>query len=80
MAEEPPKDRLSEAVKGLIQDCQPGGAMQVEAPFSSQPYLEKDFFKFLLVHVQQAKTKGFDDTVSSSRHQHAPSYFEVKQF
>ncbi|XP_066261419.1 nonsense-mediated mRNA decay factor SMG8 [Euwallacea similis] len=77
VSDEPPKDRLSEAVKGLIRDCQPGSAMQVEAPFSSQPYREKDFFKFLLVHVQQAKNEGFDDTVSSSRHQHAPSYFEV---
>lgn len=72
-----PKDRLSEAVKGLIQDCQPGGAMQVQAPFSSQPYVEKDFMRFLQVHIQQARTKGFDDSVSSSRHQHPPSYFEL---
>ncbi|KAL1497183.1 hypothetical protein ABEB36_008182 [Hypothenemus hampei] len=75
ISEQPPKDNLSEAMKGLIQDCQPGGAMQVEAPFSSQPYLEKDFIKFLLVHIEQAKTKGFDDTVSSSRH--PPAYFEL---
>lgn len=77
VSEDPPKDQLSEAIKGLILDCQPGGAMQVEAPFSSEPYLGKEFFKFLLVHVQQAKTKGFNDSVSSSRHQHIPSHFEV---
>ncbi|XP_076270320.1 nonsense-mediated mRNA decay factor SMG8 isoform X1 [Rhynchophorus ferrugineus] len=77
VADESLKDRLTEAVKGLIQDCQPGGAMQVEAPFSSQPYFEKDFMRFLQVHIQQAKTKGFDDIVSSGRHQHPPPYFEL---
>lgn len=77
MSDETQKDPLSEAIKGLIQDCQPGGALPVEAPFSSHPYKEKDFSKFLSIHIQQARTKGFDDTVSFSRHQHAPSYFEV---
>ncbi|ENN78691.1 hypothetical protein YQE_04863, partial [Dendroctonus ponderosae] len=77
LAEKMPEDPLSEAVKGIIRDCQPGGAMQLDMPFSTESHLEKDFYKFLLVHVQRAKTKGFDDTVSSSRHLHAPSHFEL---
>ncbi|KAJ8928314.1 hypothetical protein NQ314_019135 [Rhamnusium bicolor] len=71
-------DKLGEAVKGLLLDCQPGGAMQVEIPYSSQPSAEKSFKKFLQVHIQQARSKGFDDTVSSGRHQHSqPLHFEV---
>ncbi|CAG9771301.1 unnamed protein product [Ceutorhynchus assimilis] len=75
--ESAPKDELTEAVRGLLQDCQPGVSTQVQAPFSTEPSSEKDFVKFLLVHVQQAKNKGFNDTASSSRHQHAPAHFEL---
>lgn len=65
-------------MRGLIQDCQPGGAMQVQPPFCSQPYSERHFLKFLQVHIKQARSKGFNDTASSSRHQLSPpAYFEV---
>ncbi|KAJ8961200.1 hypothetical protein NQ318_008883, partial [Aromia moschata] len=64
-------DRLGDAVRGLLQDCQPGGAMQVEVPYSSQLNSEK-------IHIQQATNKGFDDTVTSGRHQHIqPLHFEL---
>ncbi|CAH1122260.1 unnamed protein product [Ceutorhynchus assimilis] len=70
-----PKDPLTEAVRGLVQDCMPGASTQMKAPFSTEPSSEKNFLKFLHVHVQQAKDTGFDDTVASSRPQHAPAYF-----
>ncbi|CAG9835295.1 unnamed protein product [Diabrotica balteata] len=71
-------DDLGHMVRGLLLDCQPGGAMQLEVPYSSQPGGEKNFKKFLLVHIQQARTKGFDDTVSSGRHQHSQAaHFEL---
>lgn len=80
-AEEPCSDKLGDAVRGLIQGCQPGGAMQIQPPFSTQPYSERSFLKFLQVHVKQARTKGFNDTASSSRHQISQSvYFEVCNF
>ncbi|KAG5884758.1 hypothetical protein JTB14_029239 [Gonioctena quinquepunctata] len=76
--EDGPTDSLGDMVRGLMMDCQPGGAMQVEVPYSSQPSLEKNFKKFLQVHIQQARSKGFDDTVTSGRHQHSqPAHFEL---
>lgn len=77
IAEEEPLDRLGDAVKGLLMDCQPGGAMQIEVPFCSQPTSEKNFKKFLQVHIQQARSKGFEDTVSSTRGQHTHIHFEL---
>ncbi|CAG9823382.1 unnamed protein product [Phaedon cochleariae] len=73
-----PNDRLGEMVRGLIADCQPGGGIHVEVPYSSQPNLQKSFKRFLQTHIEQARTRGFDDTVSSGRHQHAQSmHFEL---
>jgi hypothetical protein len=78
ISSEQSRDRLGEAVRGLIQDCQPGGVMQVQAPFCSQPYSERHFLKFLQVHIKQARSKGFNDTGSSSRHQLTqPTHFEL---
>lgn len=73
-------DRLGQAVRGLIQGCQLRGVMHIEAPFSTETASPRSFVKFLQGHIQQARNKGFDDSVSSSRHppQHPP-YFEVKQ-
>ncbi|CAG9862883.1 unnamed protein product [Phyllotreta striolata] len=71
-------DRLDYMVKGLLSDCQPGGVMQIEVPYSSQPSSEKNFHKFLQVHIHQARTKGFDDTVTSGRHPHSQTmHFEL---
>lgn len=71
-------DRLGQAVRGLLQGCQLRGMMQIEAPFSTETASPRNFVKFLQGHIQQARNKGFDDNVSSSRHapQHPP-YFEV---
>jgi hypothetical protein len=81
ISSEQSRDRLGEAVRGLIQDCQPGGVMQVQAPFCSQPYSERHFLKFLQVHIKQARSKGFNDTGSSSRHQLTqPTHFEVNLY
>lgn len=71
-------DRLGQAVRTLIQGCQLRGAMHIEAPFSTETASPRSFVKFLQGHIQQARGKGFDDNISSSRHpvQHPP-YFEV---
>ncbi|XP_056646647.1 nonsense-mediated mRNA decay factor SMG8 [Diorhabda sublineata] len=73
-----PYDKLGNMVRNLLMDCQPGGALQLEVPYSSQPNGGKNFKKFMHVHIQQARTKGFDDTVSSGRHQHSQNtHFEL---
>ncbi|KAJ8911497.1 hypothetical protein NQ315_014422 [Exocentrus adspersus] len=78
ISEGEPSDKLFDAVKGFLLDCQPGGVTQIEAPYSNGPKSEKNFQRFLEVHIQQAKHKGFDDTVNSGRHQHShPSHFEL---
>lgn len=45
--------------------------MRVEVPYSNQPNCERSFSKFLQVHIQQARDKGFDDIVTSGRHHSA---------
>nr|CAH7763212.1 unnamed protein product [Callosobruchus chinensis] len=78
ISQEPASDPLGSMVRGLIMDCQPGGAMQIDVPYSSQLHREGRFKKFLQVYIQQARSKGFDDCVSSGRHQHSvPAYFEL---
>lgn len=72
-------DRLGEAVRGLILGCQLRGTLHVEAPFSTETSAPRNFAKFLQGHVQQARSKGFDDNVPSSRHPpHHPPHFEVR--
>ncbi|KAK4880354.1 hypothetical protein RN001_008500 [Aquatica leii] len=78
MCQDEQVDRLGHAVRSLILGCQPGATLQVEAPYCSQPEQERSFKSFLQVHVQQARNKGFDDNVTSSRHaQQLPAYFEL---
>ncbi|CAH0557875.1 unnamed protein product [Brassicogethes aeneus] len=72
------QDQLGDMVRGLILDCQPGGAMHVEPPFSTLSNAEKSFERFLRVHIDQAKNKGFEDVISTGRHQTQQSaYFEL---
>lgn len=66
-------DKLGDTVRGLIKDCQPGGAMQIEMPFSSKSNTGRSFKNFLKVHIQQAKNKRFEDVISSGRHQASQS-------
>lgn len=71
-------DAFGDAVRDLIADCQPGGGMILEAPFSNQVNSEKNFKKFLQVHIQQAREKGFDDIMASSRTHHLQTFhFEL---
>ncbi|KAF5277720.1 hypothetical protein FQR65_LT03700 [Abscondita terminalis] len=77
MCEEEQVDRLGHAVRSLILGCQPGATLKVEAPYCSQPESERSFKSFLQVHIQQARSKGFDDNVTSSRHAQLPAYFEL---
>ncbi|KAL3280595.1 hypothetical protein HHI36_003827 [Cryptolaemus montrouzieri] len=73
----PPVDRLGEAVKGLISDCQPGGAMQVKPPFSKQTETERSFQKMLQEHIQHARTKGFNDPVMPRHVSYTTTPFEL---
>ncbi|KAK5646979.1 hypothetical protein RI129_005443 [Pyrocoelia pectoralis] len=78
MSQEEQVDRLGLAVRSLILGCQPGTALHVEVPYCSQPDTGRSFKSFLQVHIQQARSKGFDDNVTSSRHsQQLPAYFEL---
>ncbi|KAB0804697.1 hypothetical protein PPYR_01667 [Photinus pyralis] len=78
MSEEEQVDRLGHAVRSLILGCQPGAMLQVEVPYCSQPDIGRSFKSFLQVHIQHARSKGFDDNVTSSRHsQQLPAYFEL---
>lgn len=78
VSEEGTTDTLGDALRDLIADCQPGGGMILAAPFSNQVTSEKNFKKFLQVHIQQARDKGFDDTVTTGRNHHLQtSYFEL---
>lgn len=78
VSEEGVPDTMGDAVRDLIADCQPGGGMTLEAPYSNQITSEKNFKKFLQVHIQQARDKGFDDTVTSGRNHHLQtSHFEL---
>lgn len=79
MSNEGLPDHLGHSVRGLIQGCQPRGALQVQVPFCVESGSQKNFVKFLHVHIQQARNKGFDESVASSRHsQQHPSQFEVR--
>ena len=78
MSTEEPTDQLGHSVRGLIMGLQPGATLKVKAPFSTQSNVSKSFNKFLQVHIRQARDKGFDDVVASSRQLVLqPSYFEV---
>lgn len=81
MSQEGPVDQLGHAVRSLILGCQPGAVVQVQAPYCSKPEGPRSFHNFLQVHIQQARNKGFDDNVTSSRHtQQTPAYFEVQVY
>lgn len=78
ISDQEPTDTLGDAVRNLIADCQPGGGMVLEAPYCNQIISEKNFKKFLQVHIQQARDKGFDDIMTTSRsHNVHNSYFEL---
>ncbi|KAF5287069.1 hypothetical protein FQA39_LY16054 [Lamprigera yunnana] len=78
MCQEEQIDRLGHAVKNLILGCQPGATLQIEAPYCCEPESDRSFKSFLQVHIQQARNKGFDDNVTSSRHtQQLPAHFEL---
>lgn len=78
ISEERSTDILGDAVRDLIADCQPGGGMILEAPYCSQITSEKNFKKFLQVHIQQARDKGFVDVMTTGRNHHLhTSYFEL---
>lgn len=61
-------DVLGDAVRRLIKGCQPGAAIQMKAPFSNQPDSKHSFPQFLHSHVQQARNKRFEESISSARH------------
>ncbi|KAK9882480.1 hypothetical protein WA026_021821 [Henosepilachna vigintioctopunctata] len=73
----PPIDKLGDAVKGLIKDCQPGGAMKVKAPFSRQIDSARSFQKMLLEHVKEARVRGFNDPVMPRHVSYTPNPFEI---
>ncbi|KAF2880700.1 hypothetical protein ILUMI_25471 [Ignelater luminosus] len=78
MSQEGPIDQLGHSVRSLILGCQPSAVVQVQAPYCSKPEGPHNFHNFLQVHIQQARSKGFDDNVTSSRHtQQTPAYFEL---
>lgn len=78
ISDEGSTDILGDAVRNLIADCQPGGGMVLEAPYCNQISSEKNFKKFLQVHIQQARDKGFDDVMTTFRsHNLHTSYFEL---
>lgn len=71
-------DQLGDAVRGLINGCQPGRSIKMQPPFSNQPDSTHSFPQFLHSHVQQARNKRFEETISSARHNLQQSlYFEV---
>ncbi|XP_018320729.1 protein smg8 [Agrilus planipennis] len=75
-------DKLGQAVKRLYVSCQQGRTMPIKPPFFSNPTPEHSIQALLQVHVQKARSKGFDDNVSS-RHSQQPTYFllpTVKQW
>lgn len=61
-------DVLGDAVRSLIRGCQPGAAVQMKPPYSSQPDTKHSFPQFLHSHVQQARNKRFEESISSTRH------------
>ncbi|XP_022901917.1 nonsense-mediated mRNA decay factor SMG8 [Onthophagus taurus] len=79
MSTEGSNDRLGNAVRSLIQSCQPGATLIIEPPFCVQiDNGKKSFSRFLQVHIQQAKEKGFDDIVASMRLiSFQPCHFEL---
>ncbi|KRT81522.1 hypothetical protein AMK59_5082 [Oryctes borbonicus] len=78
ISNDPVQDRLGHAVARLIQNCQPGAAMHIESPFCQQNDIGKSFSSFLQVHILQAREKGFDDVVTSSRQLSLhPAHFEL---
>ncbi|GJQ87999.1 hypothetical protein Trydic_g12925 [Trypoxylus dichotomus] len=78
ISSDPVQDRLGHAVASLIQNCQPGAAMHIESPFCQQNDIGKSFSSFLQVHILQAREKGFDDVVTSSRQLSLhPAHFEL---
>lgn len=77
MSSEKPTNKLGNAINGLIKDCQPGGAMQVIPSFSKDIHSERSFHSFLQVHIKQARSKGFNDTIMSRNIVFTPTPFEL---
>ncbi|XP_044752474.1 protein SMG8 [Coccinella septempunctata] len=70
-------DAKGEMLKGLIADCEPGGAIKMTAPFSTQVENEHSFKHMLKEHIKQARTKGFNDPVNPRHTSHVASHFEL---
>lgn len=78
VAVEKKTDRLGNAIRGLIQGCQPGAAVQMRAPFCGQPDSKHSFQQFLNSHIQQARNKRFEETITSRHALPQSTHFEVK--
>lgn len=77
VSEDGTTDILGDAIRDLIADCQPGGGLILEAPYSNQVTSEKNFKKFIQVHIQQARDKGFDDVMTGRNHHLSSTHFEL---
>lgn len=70
-------DRLGSAIKGLMKGCQPGAAVQMQAPFCGQPDSKHSFQQFLNLHIQQARNKRFEEAITSRHVLRQSAHFEV---
>lgn len=77
VSQEPVVDIKREMLRGLISDCQPGGAITMTAPFSTQTEHEHSFKKMLKEHIKQARSKGFYDPVMPRQSSYMASHFEL---
>lgn len=78
ISDEKPPDKLGDCVRNLINGCSSNRAFDIKFPFSTQSNVEHSFSKLLDIHIQQARGKGFHDSVTSRHSHQPPSHFEVR--